>query len=96
MSDGRVNNGGKRPGSGRPRKVVEAAEQSVLLELFNADAERDVVANMIALASMPSKQAVSAAAWLWDRKYGKVTEKVESSGEQRVIVEYISAESEAA
>ena len=86
---------GNKGGPGRPKKIVEQLSQSILEELFNADAERLVVANMIAAASFPGKQSVSAATWLWDRKYGKVTENVESSGETRVIVEYISAESEA-
>jgi uncharacterized protein DUF5681 len=61
--------------NGRPKKVVEDAQQDILAELFNADAERLVIANMIALASLETKQAVPAATWLWDRKYGKLGDR---------------------
>lgn len=70
--------GGKRSNAGRAPKIVEAAQSSILLELFDSEAERAVVANMIAIASAPDKQAVTAATWLWDRVYGRVTEKTES------------------
>lgn len=75
---------GHAGGPGRPPKVVEDASRSVLLELFDEKAERDIVANMIAnakrkgVAAAPS--ATTAATWLWDRKYGKVKEKLEHSG----------------
>lgn len=75
MTDGRSNNGGKRPGSGRKPKPVEDKSQSVLAELFNEAAERMVIINMIALASVESKSAVPAASWLWDRKYGKLADR---------------------
>lgn len=68
---------------GRPRKVVEDAKHSLLLDLFNEQAEKDVINNMIALAKMRienSSVAVNAAVWLWDRKYGKVKEHLELSG----------------
>ena len=71
-------NGGARPGAGRKRKIVEDATQSLLLELFDRDAESRIVLNMIAIASDRDKSAVQAATWLWDRVYGKVTEKTES------------------
>lgn len=71
--------------AGRPPKVVEDAKQSVLLELFNEAEERAVVKNMLAIAkrksAMTSAAAISAATWLWDRKYGKVKEQLELSGE---------------
>jgi hypothetical protein len=70
--------GGKRSGAGRPSKVVESAQTSILLELFDSAAEKAVVGNMIAIASGGDRQAVTAATWLWDRVYGKVTEKTES------------------
>lgn len=65
---------------GRPRKVVEEAKRSVLLELFNEDAERRIIQAMIdrAISRINDSAAVSAATWLWDRKYGKVTEKNET------------------
>lgn len=62
---------------GRPRRVVEDAKQSVLTTLFDEAAERDVVKAMIEGAK---RRDVAAATWLWDRKYGKVKEKVEHSG----------------
>ena len=68
-------NGGKRPGSGRKPKPIEDKSQSVLVELFDEDAERLVITNMIALASLETKQAVPAATWLWDRKYGKLGDR---------------------
>lgn len=73
------NRGGKRQGAGRPAKIVESAQTSILLELFDSEAERAVVENMIAIASSRlDRQAVTAATWLWDRRYGRVTEKTES------------------
>lgn len=72
--------GGSRAGAGRPKKIVEEASHSVLLELFDAEAEREVISAMIARAkwSASDSASVSAATWLWDRKYGKITEKTES------------------
>lgn len=72
-------------GPGRPPRAVEDAQHSVLLELFDEDAERAIVTNMIRIAKRgsidTSNAAISAATWLWDRKYGKVKEKVELSGQ---------------
>jgi hypothetical protein len=71
--------GGKRPGAGRPAKVVESAQTSILLELFDSEAEKAIVANMIAIASSRlDRQSVTAATWLWDRVYGTVKTKTES------------------
>lgn len=92
MSDGRKNNGGPRPGAGRPAKALEDASQSVLLELFNEKEEKAIVKNMIENAkragatSAPS--AISAATWLWDRKYGKVKDQIEQSGGLTIKVVY--------
>lgn len=70
--------------AGRPPKVVEDARQSILLDLFNEKEERAIVANMIKLAkrnqAMQANAAIQAATWLWDRKYGKVTQPLEHSG----------------
>lgn len=75
---------GNPGGPGRPPKIVEEAQRSLLLELFNAAEERAIVKNMIALAkrkgAMQATAAISAATWLWDRKYGKVKDQVELSG----------------
>lgn len=77
---------------GRPKKLVEEAKHSVLLDLFDEQAERDVIKNMITLAKLRSEGssvAVNAATWLWDRKYGKVKDQVELSGD--IIVKgYVS------
>jgi hypothetical protein len=72
--------GGARPGAGRPKKIIEDAKTSVLLELFDEKAERLVVEAMIkrAIWSASDSASVSAATWLWDRRYGKITEKTES------------------
>jgi hypothetical protein len=82
MSDSQLvikaNHGGKRPGAGRPPKPVEQAQTSILLELFDSEAEKAVVSNMIAIASGSDRQAVTAATWLWDRVYGPVKQKTES------------------
>jgi hypothetical protein len=88
MSDGRKNNGGRRPGAGRKPKPVEDAQHSVLLTLFDADAERRVVLNLIELASTPNPAAVSAAKELFDRKYGIVKDTVETSGDVLIRVRY--------
>lgn len=70
--------------AGRPPKAVEDAKQSVLRELFDEQAERAVVLNMLKLAkrsgAAQAAAAISAATWLWDRKYGKVKEQMELSG----------------
>lgn len=79
---------GNPGGPGRPPKVVEDAQRSVLLELFNEREERAIVATMIANAkrrgTAAAPAAISAATWLWDRKYGKVKDHVELSGEVAV------------
>ena len=84
MPDGRVNNGGFRPGAGRPKKIVEDVSQSVLFELFDEAAERAIIENMLTNAKRKGVQAatsaISASTWLWDRKYGKPKELIEHSG----------------
>lgn len=71
----------KKGQSGNPRgrapRIVEDAQLSVLADVFNESAERAVVLAMLRVAK---KGDVSAATWLWDRKYGKVTEKIDHSG----------------
>lgn len=75
---------GQPGGPGRPPKVVEDAQHSILLQLFDEVAERQVIENMIRLAKRSgvdtAAQAINAATWLWDRKYGKVKDRVEHSG----------------
>jgi hypothetical protein len=84
MADGRIHNGGARPGAGRKPKPIEDAQQSVLLELFNETEERAVVLNMLSIAKrkgpLNATSAISAATWLWDRKYGKPKDLQEHSG----------------
>lgn len=81
---------------GRPPKVVEDAQRSVLLRLFDEKAEEAVVKAMIAKAkSRMDPGAVAAATWLWDRKYGKVKEQVESSGGLTIKVVYADADADA-
>jgi len=71
-------------GPGRPPKPVEDARKSVLLELFNEQAERDVVNAQIRVAK---KGDTSAATWLWDRKYGKVKDVIDQEMIVRVVRE---------
>jgi hypothetical protein len=56
----------------------------VLLELFDEQAEREIIGNMIANAKRKGVQAapsaINASTWLWDRKYGKPKEFIEHSG----------------
>lgn len=76
---------------GRPKRAVEEAKHSVLLDLFDEQAETEVIKNMIALAKLRTESAstVQAATWLWDRKYGKVKDQVELYGD--IIVKgYVS------
>lgn len=79
-------------GPGRPSKQVEDDTRSVLLELFNEKEERAIVANMITNAKRKgtgaASAAISAATWLWDRKYGKVKDQVEQSGGLTIKVVY--------
>lgn len=88
MPDGRVKNGGRRSGTGRKPKIVESAEHSVLLEIFDAEAERQVVAAQIRIAVTGGMGSTAAATWLWDRKYGKVKDQVEQSGDIIIRVKY--------
>lgn len=75
---------GWQGGPGRPKKIVEDAQHSVLLEVFDEKAERAVVLAMVRTAK---KGDVSAATWLWDRKYGKVKESREHSGGFTIRIE---------
>jgi hypothetical protein len=68
--------GGFRPGSGRKPKPVEAAEFSILLETFDAEAERACIQAMIMAVKID--RSVAAFNSLMDRKHGRVTEKTES------------------
>lgn len=92
MADGRKNNGGRRPGAGRKPKPVEDAKHSALLSAFDAEAEKAVVANMIEIATSknpaPGCSPVAAATWLWDRKYGKVKDQTEHTGDIIIRVTY--------
>lgn len=73
---------------GRPPKVVEDATQSILLTVFDAEAERAVIEAQIDIAKTRGMGSTAAATWLWDRKYGKVKEQVEQSGGLTIRVEY--------
>lgn len=69
----------------------------MLLDLFDEQAERDVVKNMIAIAKQrggfgASPAAIQAATWLWERKYGKLTETTKNDTTQRIIVVYDDGE----
>lgn len=71
--------------AGRPPKAVEDAQRSVLRDLFDAAAERNVVMAQIREAEQGS---TTAATWLWDRTYGKPKDAVTHDGTIRYIVEY--------
>ena len=70
--------------NGRPKKAVEDAKHSLLLVLFDDQAEREIILNMVRLAKSKNittaPSSINAATWLWDRKYGKVKEQMELSG----------------
>lgn len=67
--------------SGRPPRIVEQAQRDLLLKLYDEKAETAVIRNMIAKAkSRNDSQAVAAATWLDERKYGKLKERLEHSG----------------
>lgn len=89
MADKRIFNGGRREGAGRKTKLIEDARQSVIFELFDDAAERLVVAGQIQLAASGVRGSTAAAQWLFDRKYGKLKESVEQSGETVIRVEYV-------
>lgn len=79
---------------GRPKKIVEDAQQSLINEVFNADAERDVITAQVDIAKTRGMGSTAAATWLWDRKYGKVSEKVEHDGGLTIRVEYADVDSD--
>jgi len=79
---------------GRKPLPLEKAERSVLLEVFDYEAEEAVVNAMIAKAK---KGSVAAASWLWDRKYGKVPDRIAGhEGGALEIVTRVGAEIERA
>jgi hypothetical protein len=88
---------GNPGGPGRPPKTVEDAQHSALLDLFDEQEERAVIATMIANAKrrgvVAAPSAISAATWLWDRKYGKVKDQVEQSG--GLVIKVVYADSDA-
>lgn len=84
-----------RPGqsgnpAGRPRRQVEDVKQSVLNQVFDAAAERQVLLNLISIACNPeARNAVAAAKLLLERKYGPVlTPEQPEENEIIVRVEY--------
>lgn len=75
--------------AGRSPRVIEQARQSVLLDMFNVTAERKVVKAMIDKAATGD---VGAATWIWDRVYGKVTDKVEQDNSGTMTIEIVYAD----
>jgi hypothetical protein len=73
---------GGPPGPGRPKKIIEDATQSLLLELFDDKAEAKVIKAQIREAE---KGSTFAATWLWDRKYGKVKDHIDHEMIVRVV-----------
>jgi hypothetical protein len=71
--------------SGRAPRVVEDATQSVLVRLFDAEAEQRVILAMIAAACGGDVAAFKA---LYERKYGRVVDKIEEKSETIIRVEY--------
>lgn len=69
---------GWRGGPGRPKKIVEDARQSILAEEFDEAEERKAVRAMMSQARKGNVAAFNA---LMDRKYGKVPDKVQHSGD---------------
>ena len=83
---------GNPGGPGRPKKPVEDAKRSLLLELYDEAAEREVISNIISIAkgksAGPGMSPIAAANWLDERKHGKLVDRVEQSGVTRILVEY--------
>ena len=71
--------------AGRAPRVVEAAQRSVLLDLFDENAERRVIRGMIEAAAGGDVGAFKA---LYERKYGKVKDIELEKNEVVVTVEY--------
>ena len=69
--------------AGRPPKPLEDAAQSVLTRVFNEKAEEQVVKAQLREAK---KGSTAAATWLWDRKYGKVKDVVDTSNDITIRV----------
>lgn len=69
---------------GRKPRAVEDAQKSVLFELFDEKAERAVILAQIRVAK---KGDTTAATWLWDRKYGKVKDRVDQNTTLRIVIE---------
>lgn len=76
---------GNPGGPGRPPKIVEDAKQSVLLRLFDEKAEEAVVRAQINEAKSGSTVA---ATWLWERKFGKIKEALDHTGDITITVRY--------
>lgn len=76
---------------GRPPKPVEEARLSVLARLFDEATEEAIVKAQIRKAKQGD---TNSATWLWDRKYGKVKEQVESSGGLTIKVVYANPDTD--
>ncbi|KPV51006.1 hypothetical protein SE17_23685 [Kouleothrix aurantiaca] len=70
---------------GRAPRLVENAQRSVLLEMFDENAERRVIRGMIEAAADGDVGAFKA---LYERKYGKVKDIEPEKNEVTVTVEY--------
>lgn len=81
MADGRKQNGGKRPGSGRKSKAEEFGLPILIDSRLSQEKWGKVIDNLykFAVGSNP-KAAVSAASLLLGYKFGKPTEKHEHGG----------------
>jgi hypothetical protein len=82
MADGRRNNGGVRPNSGRKSKAEELGMAQLLDASLPAGAFERIAKNLFKLATGANpKAAVAAGSLLLAYRFGKPTEKHEHGGE---------------
>lgn len=79
---------------GRPRKYIEQGQYNVVLRVFDEVAEEKVVRAMIDKAV--KYKDVPAATWLWDRKYGKVVDRIQTDNDVIIRVVYEDADTQLA
>lgn len=82
MSDGRKNNGGKREGAGRPKKVEEEKANELmcraLKEIYNKESDEEAKVEFIKKSLLVSTRGQL---FIAEHLFGKATDKVDLGGE---------------
>jgi hypothetical protein len=94
MPDGRKNNGGARPGSGRKRKADELELQSLLISAWPPEARQAALDRLSQKADSDRGDSLDALKLLLAYAYGKPIERQEHSGELTVVKGYATKDAD--